>query len=130
MSLKGLLEREYFHERSEYTADKRIANLMSDMGFAIADDDKSNGVPSKFHRLIKRTDKHMIVVTYELRDRLLGPFGPYENPSELMKSLSPNTFVSFLKKHGVLPPNTVGDEHDEETQIREEGEARKHPLAD
>ena len=60
---------------------------MSDMGFAIADDDDSNGVPSKFHRLVKRTDEHMIVVTYELRGRLLRPLGPYEDPATLMKSL-------------------------------------------
>ena len=81
VSLKALLEREYLHEKELYSIDKRIANLMTDMGFAIADqsaDSQGQGTgkvgdvtSTKFHRLVKRTDKHMIVVTYQLRSRLL-----------------------------------------------------------
>ena len=37
LNIKGLLEREYLYEMEHYTIDKRIANLISDMGFAIID---------------------------------------------------------------------------------------------
>ena len=37
VNLRALLEREYLHEKDLYSIDKRIANLISDMGFAIAD---------------------------------------------------------------------------------------------
>ena len=128
--MKGLLQREYLHERSVYSVDKRIANLISDMGFAIADHETEGNEGGKFHRLVKRTDQHMIVVTYELRERLVCPQKPGDDPAALMKQLQPSTFVSFLNKHGVMPPNTVGNEYDEDEQIRADLEARKHPLAD
>ena len=52
------------------------------------------------------------------------------NSAELTKMLQPHSFSSFLKKHGISPPNTVANEHDEEEILREEIEARKPPLAD
>jgi hypothetical protein len=47
---------------------KKIANLMCEMGFMMSD----NGPElNQFHRLIKKTDKHMIVVTYKIKRRLI-----------------------------------------------------------
>lgn len=41
---------------------------MCEMGFMMSD----NGAElSQFHRLIKQTDKHMIVVTYKIKRRLI-----------------------------------------------------------
>ncbi len=40
-SLLALLEREYAWEKEQYKVDKRIANLLSDLGFVIADQDNS-----------------------------------------------------------------------------------------
>ena len=39
------------------------------MGFVIADSPKEKHC-DKYHKLIKKTDKHLIVVTYEVRNRL------------------------------------------------------------
>ena len=36
-SMLAILEREYAWEKETYTMDKRIVNLVSDMGFVIAD---------------------------------------------------------------------------------------------
>ena len=36
-SLLALFEREYAWEKENYKVDKRIANLLSDMGFVVAD---------------------------------------------------------------------------------------------
>ena len=47
IKLKGLLQREYIYERENYSIDKRIANLICDMGFAIHDQD----LDSKTHEL-------------------------------------------------------------------------------
>ena len=68
--LNSCLQRELKHEMKEYTVDKKIANLICDMGFIMSENPKESG-RSKFHRLIKQTDKHMIVVTYKIRRRLI-----------------------------------------------------------
>ena len=78
----ALLEREYAWEKEQYKVDKRIANLLCDMGFVIADQDKDK---SKFHRLIKQTEKHLVIVTYELRPRLICPPNPMDDPEEMKK---------------------------------------------
>jgi hypothetical protein len=39
------------------------------MGFYICDSTKEKG--DKYHKLIKKTDKHAIIITYETRRRLL-----------------------------------------------------------
>ena len=82
-SLKALLEREYAWEKQNYSVDKRIANLVSEMGFAVAD--QQNG-SSKFHRLIKQTDKHLVVITYEIRKRLICP-PEWKNDPESVKKM-------------------------------------------
>jgi hypothetical protein len=38
-NLKGLLTREYTYEQDIYTVNKHMANLLSDMGFLIADNE-------------------------------------------------------------------------------------------
>ena len=135
INLKGLLQREYQYERESYSIDKRIANLICDMGFAIHDQDLDSTTQevevgaTKFHRLVKRTNKHMIVVLYEIRNRLFMDEVDHESSLDLAKRLSPNTFLGFMKKHGLLPPNTVGDERDHEEMIKEEIDARRSPEA-
>ena len=65
-ALNSLLQREYAHEVEGYKVDKKIANLMCDMGFLMSEE------PGGQHqRLIKKTDRHMIVVTYKVRRRLI-----------------------------------------------------------
>ena len=48
----ALLEREYAWEKENYNIDKRIVNLVSDMGFVIADSDHT-AKNEKFQRLLK-----------------------------------------------------------------------------
>ena len=58
---------------------------------------------------------------------------PKRNPNEtveLMNKLRPNTFISFLKKHGITPPNMVGTEYDEDELMRAEIEGRRDPVAE
>ena len=38
------------------------------------------------------------------------------------------TFGTFIKEMGWVPPDMMGKEFDEETQFKEEQEARKNPL--
>ena len=67
----ALLEREYAFEKEKYSLDKRIVNLLSDMGFIVVDQSVgASGTPSLHHRLLKQTDKNLIMVTYPVRKRL------------------------------------------------------------
>ena len=75
--------------------------------------DNADKTQTKFNRLVKRTDKHLVLITYELRKRLIVPPSPEDNP-ELISSLRPNTFGYFLKKHGLVPPNMMGTEFDDD----------------
>ena len=50
--MMALLEREYAWEKENYRVDKRIANLLSDMGFVLADSDHT-AKNEKFQRLMK-----------------------------------------------------------------------------
>ena len=78
---------------------------------------------------MKRTDKHMIIVTYELRPRLFVE--PTNNDYiEWYKMLNKNSFTSWLQKQGIGPENTAGNEHEEGERLREEIEARTTPDAD
>ena len=79
---------------------------------------------SKCHRLVKRTPFHLILVTYEIKQRLVCPPEPEENP-DMILSLQQNTFGHFLKKHGMVPPNMMGREFDEDEIMKEELEARR-----
>ena len=130
INLKGLLQREYQYERDTYSVDKRILNLICDMGFAIHDQDLDGvqGVEvgaTQYHRLVKRTPTHMIVVLYQIRKRIIASQGNLEDAADLAKRLNVNSFLGFMKKHGLVPPNTVGDERDHEESIKEQIEARR-----
>ena len=126
ISMIALLEREYAWEKENYNIDKRIVNLVSDMGFVIADSDHT-AKNEKFQRLLKQTDKHLIVVQYEVRKRLIIPPEWQQDPSAL-KKLQAKSFGSFLKETGLMPPNMMGKEYDEGEMLREEIEARKDPI--
>jgi hypothetical protein len=95
------------------------------MGFLIQD--TRTGLNNKIHRLVKRTDRHLIVVSYELRVRIIEPPTPENNP-ELLMRLRPHTFGHFLKKHGLVAPNMMGPEFDEENLLKEELEEKRNPL--
>ena len=92
-----MLQREYKYERENYSIDKRIANLICDMGFAIHDQDLDSKThelevgATKFHRLVKRTDKHMIVVLYEIRNRLFMDEVDHESSMDLAKRTRDST---------------------------------------
>ena len=61
-----------------FQLDKRVANLICDMDFLVQDNpDKSQ---TKFNRLVKRSNKHLVLITYELRQRLIVPPTPEDNP--------------------------------------------------
>jgi hypothetical protein len=100
-----------------------MANLLSDMGFLLAESDNPLEIPSKFHRLIKHTSSHLIVITYEIRRRLVCPPKAEEDP-DFMRKTTEKTFGFFLKKHGFLPPDMMGREYDDELALREEVEKR------
>ena len=51
-ALNACLQREYAFEVEEYKIQKKIANLICDMGFVISDNVPSSGL-TKYHRLVK-----------------------------------------------------------------------------
>jgi hypothetical protein len=75
--LNAHMQREFSHELNQFEVDKRIANMVCDMGFVLQDnsDDKD-----KLHRLVKRTKDNLIIVTYEIRSRVINVPNPTENP--------------------------------------------------
>ena len=74
-SMLALMEREYAWEKQNYKVDKRVLNLVSEMGFMIADQEDS-----MFQRLVKQTDHHLVIVTYRLRPRIINPPKWYHDP--------------------------------------------------
>ena len=48
----------------------------------------------------------------------------------MAKKLSPHSFGSFLKKHGLVPPEMQGKEFEEEEILKEEIESRHNPMLD
>lgn len=116
------------HENANYKVHKKIANIICDMGFIIADSPKEKH-NDKYHRLIKQTDKHMIVVTYEIRKRLIEtPKDALDETEGQPKQMLGESFGSFLKRHGMVPPNMMGQEYDERQMQKEHEEALKNPL--
>lgn len=60
-----------------------------------------------YHKLIKQTDKHLIVVTYKLRRRLFitpNQEDIYSDKS-LRQNLQGESFGDILQKHGLIPPD-------------------------
>jgi histidinol phosphatase-like enzyme len=89
-----------------------MVNLLCDMDFVLADSDLSNddsANSTKFHRLVKQTETHLIIITYEIRKRLICPPKPEDDPG-FMRKATDITFGSFLKKFGFLPPNMINKE--------------------
>lgn len=82
---------------------------------------------NKLHRLVKKTESHLIVVCYELRDRLVVAPTPETNP-ELILRLQPHSFGHFLKKHGMVPPNMMGREFDDDYIMKEDIEEKRNPV--
>jgi hypothetical protein len=104
-----------------------MANLLSEMGFLIADNDHDS--PQKMHRLLKQTDKHLVLIKYEIRKRLICPPDPEDDPG-FMRKTTEKTFGYFLQKHGFMPPNTNGREFESEEALKEEIAARSHKDED
>jgi hypothetical protein len=78
--------------------------------------------------MVKTTPKHLIIVTYPLRKRLVCPPDPNSDQENMLKKLKGHTFGDYLKKHGLMPANMQGKEYDEETLVKEEIERNKNPL--
>jgi hypothetical protein len=72
------LQREFNYELQSFEIDKRVANLVCDMGYLIQD--TKDPSCNKLHRLVKRSDSHLVVVCYEIRSRLMDPPSPEDNP--------------------------------------------------
>jgi len=47
-----------------------------------------------------------------------------------MKKLQQKSFMSFLRETGMLPPEMMGKDYDENELLKEEIEARKNPFED
>jgi len=127
-ALNACLQREYAHEVEHYKIHKKIANLICDMGFILSESPASSGL-TRYHRLVKQTDRHLIVVTYKLRRRLIRDptyakdlYGEGFNS----KQVQGESFGDFLKKHGLVPPDMMGFD---ERQVQEDHkEALKNPA--
>ena len=69
----------------------------------------------------------MIIVTYELRRRmikdLINANDAINTPEG--KQIQGESFGDFLKKQGLVPPNLLGPEYDEETMRKEYEESMK-----
>jgi len=106
---------------------KKIANLMCDLGFLVSENPRDSGL-TNYHRIVKKTDRHMIVVTYKVRRRLIrDPINAKEEYEEEIKreGVENEGFGQFLKKHGLVPPDMMG--YDEEAIKKEYKEGMKIP---
>jgi hypothetical protein len=133
-ALNALLQREYSHEVSQYKVHKKIANMLCDMGFVLSENPPSSGL-TRYHRIVKQTDRHMIVVTYKVRRRLIQL--PVNARDEHLHAIKENNiegegFGHFLKKHGLVPPDMMGYDEEETKKEYEEGlkDPTKHLLDD
>lgn len=85
-ALLNTIEREYLAERDEYKLNKPIVNLLTDLGFTIAPVESyayGGTDQSKIQRLIKTTRKHMIVVNFSFKARIIE--GPQEYQERWIK---------------------------------------------
>ena len=74
--------------------------------------------------MVKRTPTHLVVVKFEVRNRIVEVPTPEEEP-EMLTAMQQNSFGKFLQKHNMVPPHMMGPEFDEENMIREELEERR-----
>ena len=133
--LDNSIQKEFEGEIDSYTVNKRIINLISDMGYVIKES-KANigGVRgSKRSSLVKQTQSHLIMVNFDYRRRIaLTPENlrdkmMKEDP-ELLKKFEPESFSSFLRKYGLLPPEFDQPEFEEENIIKEYDAANSNPI--
>ena len=106
---------------------KKLANLMCDLGFLVSENPRDSGL-TNYHRIVKQTERHMIVVTYKVRRRLIrDPINAKEEYGEEIKreGVENEGFGQFLKKHGLVPPDMMG--YDEEAIKKEYKEGMKVP---
>ncbi len=125
--MNSLLQREYASEVSEYKVHKQIANKLCDMGFLMSENPRDSGL-NQYHRIVKQTDRHMIVVTYKVRRRLIETprFARDDFKDEIKRERVENeSFGDFLKKHGLVPPDMMG--YDDEAMAKEHKEAMRDP---
>ena len=52
------------HEIDEYTVNKRIVNMLCDMGYVIKDGETGGIKGAKNSSLIKKTDKHLLMINF------------------------------------------------------------------
>ena len=101
---------------------------MCDLGFVVSENQKETGLDN-YHRIIKKTDRHMIVVTYSVRRRLIrDPINAKEAYEDDIKreGIENEGFGQFLKRHGLVPPDMMG--YDEDAMKRDFKEGLKNPT--
>ena len=105
------------------------------MGYAIKERDQdSAGVRgSKTSSLVKQTHKHVIIVNYDYRRRIMpGPEARSEkyldSDPEFRRRLQPEGFSSWLRKAGLMPPDMNLPEYDEEAILKEHEEINANPV--
>ena len=117
------MKREFAYELENFELDKRVVNLICDMGFIVQEQPDNSFI----HRLVKHMPSHLIIVKFEIRRRIIDPPDPTESP-EMFNQLQANSFGDYLKKFNMVPPHMMGGEYDEDSVIQEEMEARRYKL--
>ena len=73
-TMKNSIQREFIHELEEYQVNKKIINMLCDMGYVIKDWQKRGSVGVRMQSLVKKTHKHLIVINFDFRKRIIvGP---------------------------------------------------------
>lgn len=118
-TMKNSIQREFIHEIEEYSVNKKILNMLCDMGYIIKDWQKRASAGVRMQSLVKKTHKHLIVINFDYRPRIIE--GPEDfnkrltdEQQDLIKKFQPLPFSKFLKKHNLLPPDFDTPEYDEE----------------
>ena len=81
----------------DYRLNKKILNMICEMGFVIKDHEPDAILGSKRQSLIKKSHKHLIMVNFEYRKRIIRSLDDHrkkmrdEDP-ELLRQLEPKTF--------------------------------------
>jgi len=112
--------REFEGELEEYTINKHIINLLSNMGFIIKEHESTNGMRGgKRTSLVKQTHKHLLMVNFDYRRRII--LSPKEvqdkmvrEDPDLLRQMQPDSFGTFLRKNGLVPPDFNLPENDED----------------
>ena len=118
-TMKNSIEREFVYEIEEYKVNKRILNMLCDMGYIIKDWRKGASAGVRMQSLVKKTNKHLIVINFDYRRRIV--LGPEEqskkllnDQNDLIDKFKPMPFSKWLRNHNMLPPDFDLPEYDEE----------------